>query len=60
MKVCSFRKFKAKKFRGPFSILILFSCGGGEHAFVVVIKHLIDFDGNKLSRTEAHLGPIKK
>ena len=24
---------------------------GGEQAFVVVIKHLIDFDGNKLSRS---------
>ena len=50
MRVCSFRKFKAKNFRGSFSILILFSCGVGEQAFVVVIKHLIDFDGNKLSR----------
>mgnify|MGYP003692254293 CR=1 FL=1 len=30
----------------------MFSHGGGgdEQAFVVVIKHLIDFDGNKLSR----------
>ena len=29
MKVCCFRKFKAKHFRGPFSILIFFSHGGG-------------------------------
>ena len=27
-----------------------FPVEGGEYAFVVVIKHLIDFDGNKLSR----------
>ena len=30
--------------------LIFFLVEGGEQAFVVVIKHLIDFDGNKLSR----------
>ena len=51
MKVCSFRKFKAKNFRGAFSIFnFFFLVEGGEQAFVVVIKHLIDFDGNKLSR----------
>ena len=30
--------------------LIFFLMEGGEQAFVVVIKHLIDFDGNKLWR----------
>ena len=53
MKVFSFRKFKAKSFRGAFNIFNFFSRGeggGGEQAFVVVIKHLIDFDGHKLSR----------
>ena len=34
----------------PFSIFIFFLVEGGEQAFVVVIKHLIDFDENKLSR----------
>ena len=28
---------------------LVFSWSGDEHAFVVVIKHLIDFDGNKIS-----------
>ena len=50
MKVRSFRKFKGKQLRGPFSIFNFFFVEGGEQAFVVVIKHLIDFDGNKLSR----------
>ena len=44
-----FRKIKAKNLRGPFSIFNSFLVDGGEQAFVVVIKHLIDFDGNKLS-----------
>ena len=46
MKVCSFRKFKGKTCRGPFNIFVFFG-KGGEQAFVVVIKHLIDFDGKK-------------
>ena len=50
MKVCSFRKFKGKNFRGPFSIFIFILVEKGEQAFVVVIKHLIDLVGNKLSR----------
>ena len=50
MKVCSFRKFKGKIFWGPFSIFNFFPVKGVEQVFVVVIKHLIDFDGNKLSR----------
>ena len=50
MKVCSFTKFKGKKLRGNLVILFFFSRGGGEQAFVEMIKHLIDFDGNKLSR----------
>ena len=41
---------KQKILGGPLSFLNFFSRGGVEQAFVVVIKHLIDFDGNKLSR----------
>ena len=47
-----FENLKQKKnIRGPFSISIFFfRWRGGEQAFVVVINHLIDFDGNKFSR----------
>ena len=41
---------KQKILGGHLVFLIFFSREGGEQAFVVVIKHLIDFDGNKLSR----------
>ena len=34
--------------------LIFFLVEGCEQAFVVVIKHVIDFDGNKLSRFLLH------
>ena len=50
MKVCSFRKFKAKKIRSHLVFFIFFLVERGEQAFVVVMKHLIDFYGNKLSR----------
>ena len=41
---------KQKNLGGHLVFLIFFLVEGGEQAFVVVIKHLIDFDGNKLSR----------
>ncbi len=41
---------KQKILGGHLVFLIFFLVEGGEQAFVVVIKHLIDFDGNKLSR----------
>ena len=40
---------KQKKLGGHLVFLIFFLVEGGEQAFVVVIKHLIDFDGIKNS-----------
>ena len=41
---------KEKIIGGPLSVFIFFLEEGNEQAFAVVIKHLIDFDGNKISR----------
>ena len=42
--------FKEINLGGRLVFLNFFLVEGGEQAFVIVIKHLIDFDGNKLSR----------